>query len=686
MRAMLCWTLGGILGVSLWLPSRLAEAADPEVSLSLEPIRYAFVNGDRDKFSAHHWMKDNYVGGVKEFSFDYALADGTQLSAESHALIDQNDLGADVSLKKDSLGFFNLGYSEFRKYYDKTGGVYYPFTTLRSNDTFKDLALDIGHLSLESGLTLEGWPDLTFEYEREFKDGAKSRLSWVPTKEGTTTRNIGPSWQDLDEVVDSFGLKADHEIAGFTLKGEQRWEFVRTETFREEKFLATTGVAADTKIRRQDQAPQATLMTTTLGGERSFFADKIFTSMGYHFAHMDNREFETIVESNAAGTVTNFSNPKQIRNARADNDYDTHTWVGNFMINPWNWLSLGTKLKAEAIHRESDSSYPADASPNSTGGSTPNGAIDSLVASLNKNKAVRWGEGVSLRFFGIPRTALYTDLELEQSRVILAEDRKDLVTIPNVNEDFSRYTVTNVRRGTWTLGGHVAPGSFLDLTTQVRRRVNNNDYDDQRETVASGTALSAFVDMQNIHTDEFTTRATLRPSRWFRPSFRYQFRNDKYATRTEAQDTVKTGMLSNIYTFDVTAQPLRDLTTTASFSRQTAVTTTPAGSASSANVPGFRANVNTWLFSTDYSPRANVSITNALLYSRARNFNDFTASGMPFGTSFDRLDVTTGLKWALTEDTSVGTEYAFYSYLPNSLTEVGDYHAHVIWLELSKQF
>ena len=686
MRATLCWMFGGILGVSLWGLSRAAEAADPEVSISLEPIRHAFVSGDRDKFSAHHWMKDNYVGGVKEFSFNYALPDGTQFSTESHALIDQNDLGADVSLKKDSLGFFTLDYSEFRKYYDKTGGAYYPFTTLRSNDTFKDLALDIGKFGFETGLTIDGWPGLTLQYERKFKDGAKSRLTWTAVKEGTTTRNIGPSWQDIDEIVDTFAIKANHEIAGFSLKGEQRWEFVRTETLREEKLLATTGVASDTKIRRQDQAPEANLMTTQLEGERRFLNDKAFFASAYRFAHMENREFESIVESNAAGTVTNFSNPKQIRDARADNDYDTHAWVGNFMINPWNWLSVGTKLKAEAIHRESNSSYPADASPNSAGGSTPDGTIDSRVDSLNKNKAVRWGEGVSLRFFGIPRTALYTDLELEQSRVILAEDRKDLVTIPNVNEDFSRYTLTHVRRGTWTLGSHVAPWSFLDLTTQVRRRVNNNDYDDQRETVASGTALSAFVDMQNIHTDEFTTRATLRPCRWFRSSFRYQFRNDNYATRAEAQDTVKTGMLSNIYTFDVTAQPLQDLTTTASFSRQTAVTTTPAGSASSTNIPGFRANVNTWLFSADYSPRANVSVTHTLLYSRARNFNDFTASGMPFGTSFDQLDVTTGLKWALTEDTSVGTEYAFYSYLPHSLTEVGDYHAHVIWIELSKQF
>jgi len=662
------------------------HAEDPEISISLLPIRQVFVDGDEDKFRAHHWMKEGYVGGVKDFSAKQTFKDGTTFEADAHAVIDQNDLGADVSLKNEKLGFFDFDYTEFRKYYDNTGGTYYPFTTRRANDTSKDLALNIGKFGFETGLTLEDMPALTLEYEREFKDGAKSRLTWTPVKEGTTTRNIGPSWQDIDETVDTFALKADQDIAGFALKGEQRWEFTRTETFREEQYLATTGVAADTKIRRQDQAPQANLMTTMFEGERWFLNDRAFFASAYRLAHMKNREFETIVESNAAGVPTNFSNPKQIRDARADNDYDAHTWVGNFMVNPWSWLSVGTKLKAEVIHRESNSSYPADASPSSTGGSAPDGTIDSLVASLNKNKATRWGEGLSLRFAGIPRTALYAELELEQARVILAEDRKDLVTIPNVNEDFSRYTVTNVRRGTWTLGGRFDPWTFLDLTTQVRRRVNNNDYDDQRETVAAGTALSAFIDEQNIHTDEFTTRLTLKPCRWFRSSFRYQFRNDKYSTRAEAQDTEKAGFVSNIYTFDVTAQPLRQLSTTVSFSRQAAVTTTPAASASSTTIPAFHANVNTWLLSADYTPKPNVTITQTLLFSKAGNFNDFTGSGMPFGADFDRLDTTTGLVWLLTPDTSLKTEYALYSYLPSSLTEVGGYHAHVIWLEISQTF
>ena len=96
--------------------------------------------------------------------------------------------------------------------------------------------------------------------------------------------------------------------------------------------------------------------------------------------------------------------------------------------------------------------------------------------------------------------------------------------------------------------------------------------------------------------------------------------------------------------------------------------------------------MNTWLLGVNYTSNAAISLNSTLQWSRARNFNDFTANGMPFGASFNRVDVTTGLKWSLTEDASVGTDYAFYSYLPSSLSEIGGYHAHVIWFEVSQKF
>ncbi len=663
----------------------MAWAEESEVFVQATPARYIAVNGDAEKFRAHHWMKDGFMGGINQLSANHLFANGVTLQAQGHALVDQNDLGSSLSLTKEGLGFFKADYSEFRKYYDGTGGMYHYFTTLQANDTDKDLALNIGRVAVETGLTLSGWPGLSFLYERKFKNGAKSRLTWTGVKEGPTTRNIGPSWQEIDEVVDSFAIQASHSLAGFDLKGEQRWEFARTETLREERNRATTGVAADQKIRRQEQDPEANLRMTTLQAQRNFLEDRVLFSSAYRFSHMDNREFETIIESDVNGTPTNFSNPKQIRDARADNDYDAHTWVSSFMTLPWKWLSVGLRLKAEAIKRESNSSYPADASPNSTGGSTPNGVIDQNVVSLNENSAVRTGEGLTFRFTGIPRTALYTEFELEQARVLLHEDRKDLLG-PNAGETFNRFTVADVDRFHIAMGGQSAPCSHATLTSQVSFRRNNNDYDDQRETDSTGTtARSAFFDGQRTDTAEWSTRVTFKPALWLQPSIRYQLRDDKFATRVENEPIVKTGMLSHIVTADLAWQPAQDLMTTLSFSRQMAATYTP-GRYSATNIPTFNANVNTGLVSADYAFTPKWSWSGTLQYSWADNFNDFSEVGLPFGVRMEQLDLTAKLNWSVAPDTSVSVEYGFYHYLPDSNADTGDYDAHMIWLEASRKF
>jgi hypothetical protein len=692
MRAARC-TLGLLIALAAGpASSSTAEASDADVSVTILPMRQAMVDGDAAKFRAHHWMTDGWAGGLKDVTSHFTLPDGTVITADGHAILNENDFGAEFSVKKDTLGYLAFDYEEFRKYFGHAGGAYRRFQSLQYVDTDKDLALDIGNFGFQTGLTLEGWPELGFGYEREFKDGTKSRLTWTSVSELGESKKIGPSWQDIDEIVDVFEVNANHELAGFTLKGEQRWEFVRSENFRVEQQRTTNTSPQDGKIRTQDQAPEADVMTTTLEADRSFLNDKLHMTSGYHFAHINSREFETLIETNAAGIPMNFSNPEQKPNNRADNDYDSHTWVGSLLAGPWEGWSVGTKLKSEIIRREGYSTYNADTSPSSTTGSAPNGVLNRTEVSLNDSKAVRWGEAATLRFTGIPRTALYTELELEQSRVLMREDRTsidgpDTGIGTSANEIFNRETVADVRRGTVTMGGRVAPVNALDLTAHVRRRISDNDYDDQRESTASGTALSAFLDSQNVHTDEFATRATYRPCGWFRTSARYQFRDDDYYTRFEAQDTVEAELLSHIYTVDVTLQPHRTVATTASFSRQNLVTTTPARlSGTASNIPAFHADVNSLMLSADYQPVPRLTWTNSVLHSWADNFNDFAETGLPFGLTFDRTDFSTGVTLAVTDQTSVGATYALYTYTPDDNAEFGDYTAHVLWLEGTVKF
>ena len=127
--------------------------------------------------------------------------------------------------------------------------------------------------------------------------------------------------------------------------------------------------------------------------------------------------------------------------------------------------------------------------------------------------------------------------------------------------------------------------------------------------------------------------------------------------------------------------------TTVSFSQQSASTWTPARLANNVfNIPAFKANVHTWLFSTEYTPTPSLVLTNTLQYTGARNFNDYAALGIPYGADFDQVNLTTGLQWTFKEHTKIEAAYGFYAYQPNRNAEFGGYEAHLISLELSKKY
>ena len=96
--------------------------------------------------------------------------------------------------------------------------------------------------------------------------------------------------------------------------------------------------------------------------------------------------------------------------------------------------------------------------------------------------------------------------------------------------------------------------------------------------------------------------------------------------------------------------------------------------------------MHTWLVSTEYTPTASLVLTGMLQYTCARNFNDTSLSGIPYGADFDQVNLTAGAQWTLGEQTTLGVDYGFYHYKPNSSAEFDGYDAHLISLEVTKKF
>lgn len=649
-------------------------------SITIIPGQYSWVKGDVEKFRALNWTTDGYLGGFKDLLLNEKTDNGLELNFNGYLLQEESDYGGDLSLNKEDLGALDINYGMFRKYYDGSGGYYSQFSTLAQSELNNDLHVDMGSFEIFLTPSLENLHDITFSYKRHSKDGTKSRLTWAAVKEGTTTRNIAPVWQDISENTDTFSLEGKTTIAGFNVTGKQIFESYDLSSLRVEKNLSTTSTAADKKIRRHFQDPTADSMASFLKGDKWFKDDSIYFATVYGFQKMDNDELENIIETDENGNPKNFSSSKTRVNALAQNEYLSHTVTNHFMSNLTPNLKFTAKLKTDYITRDGESIYPYDASPsNATTGSTPDGVIEAIDYSEVDNSILRWGQNIGLRYNGISRLALYGEVETSETKNNIYERQENISRVLQWERD----TVAKGTRAVWTLGSNYHPFTNFSVTTQLRRKFENNNYEDKVDTV--GAINSAFLDAMKILGNEYSNRFNWKISSALQTSFRYQYVNNFYISRVQALNAdEKSRMNSHVFTYDVNFQPLDKLFLNLGFSQQLAQTRTPAAGASAVALPWFNADVSTVLSSASYAANEDLSYTGTFSYSWSDNFNDFSSTGLPLGISNTYYNLDLSSKYApKNQSYSIEPHYAYYNYQSDDNSDLSNYSAHVAWLDFN---
>jgi hypothetical protein len=214
-----------------WIDQGVAwEATEPEskAALTLSPTAgWTTVSGDNKKFRELNWQREGWNGGGEFEVTDRPTAD-SKVTLVGHVL--QNDYKLTLSEEKNDLGFTRFGWSQYRKYFDDSGG-YYPSFTPPIFDLNRDLYLDTGRAWADFGLTLPQWPRMVLGYEYQYRDGSKSTTQWGPVSNGSQTRNIYPAYKDIAEHVHILKFDLDYEL------GEARL----TDSFRGEWYDLSTG-------------------------------------------------------------------------------------------------------------------------------------------------------------------------------------------------------------------------------------------------------------------------------------------------------------------------------------------------------------------------------------------------------------------------------------------------------------
>jgi len=648
---------------------------DKDFSITIMPARQVTVKGDVEKFKSHQWMSDNFSGGIRNLSFDKEYENDTLLSFEGHSIPNENDNGAEISLKNEDFGSLDFHYNIFRKYFDNSGGFYHPFSTLETNDLSRELELDIEHMSFAISPTIGGINGVTLLFERHRKDGEKSRLNWAGAKEGSTTVEITPTWQDIDEEVNIVALQGEMTVAGFDLSAEQRYEKMDINNVRYERYLSTNSTASEKKQRFQDQRPDSQVWTTTLEGKKWFDDDKAFAGLAYRYNTIDNNELESIVEADEFGNPTNYSHAKTVTNATADNQVNEHTVVGHFMKQVSPTFKISAKMKNQYMERDSESNYFKDTSP-----TAPDGVIDSIDYSTSRNRLLQFGQNLAFQYTGIKQASIYGDIAVNTMRNNIEEDQHNISRV----FQWERVSKAKTQELAYTLGGRFVPSRYFNVTAQLRHSAEDNDYDDKADT--SGAINSAFVDSLKTIGNEMTTKLTWKPLSWLHNSFRYQLDNKKYSTRVQDLDGSAEGRyISHTFTYDMFVQPHDDVLLNISYNIQDAKTSTPATSfGTAASTPGFNSDVQSVLLSGSYTPSQEFSFMGAFGYTLSDNFDDYTANALPLGVSNNYTTMELGMNWAPNDkDWSVEPHYAYYDYNTTAVSEFGNYVAQVAWVDFN---
>jgi len=655
-------------------------AGDLPDTFVMMPIRTIAVKGDAAKFRALNWMNDGNTGGIKEMTVERNLGKGTSVSFEGHAIPGDNDLGADLTLTKDN-GYMKLEYGNFRKWYDNVGGSYPPYSTLKVNSLDNsDLHLDLGHFLMELGSGPSDDPTLSLTYERDTKTGIKSRLSWATVSDTVgstvTSKKIAPSWESMDEATDTLTLRGKAEAMGFALKGQGSYEFFDGRTFREYKALFSSAGTTQ-NITRQDSQPQTKVLSSIVRAERWSLNDHNYISLAYRFGHTKSSE----IFNSRSYTYANVPTGTTVnKDAYGRTFEDTHTWTGQLMSNLTDDLNFTVKAKAEVISRRSSGD---DMTASSVTATTITWNPNTLNANTVEDKIIRTGETVALRYNGIPKTSLYTEIDLGQERNWLSENRAQITTPVNREE------IANNPSYVETVGVRVVPTRWVNMTTNYKHTAQDQKFNTLYKSSAIALDRNSFYNKMQIDVNEIASRATWKPFKWLENSLRYKTAEKKYHTQAVGQDWEKSQGSERNYVYDITLIPTDALMFNLSYSRQDLKTSTP-GSAfpdigtTSVGIPVFTANVYSWMFSTGYAPLDNFSIFNTVEFSRAKNANYSyaTASSFRYGVDDEWWDMTYGLRWVPKKDITVEPHYAYYSFRANQSVETGNYSAHAMWLDV----
>jgi len=637
------------------------------------------TSGNKAEFQQRHQTSNGAFGGIEDFHYQADVAKGTTMTADGHAIFDNEDYKLSLGLTKEKLGYARFSYNQYRTWYNGDGGFFPPTGTYYP---LSDDALELNHgdLLFEAGLRLDNVPKVTFKYEHTFREGSQGSTSWGYAQPAPgVTRGLSPSFYDINEHSDIFQLDVTHQI-----KATEAGIGVRYETGKLDDALLTDqfpGQPTEQKITDRQGTSYDSFDTHAF--TETWIKKNLMLSSGFAYSDLDN-DFNG---SHIYGTDFGVS---YVPNPLADFGYynlqggsHLHEYVMdlNLFYKPIEPLSIVPSIRVQKEDTDASSS-----------GIETLGNFATTPFDANGNQSVLdVRTRLDVTYKGITNWVLYargdwTDGEGSLNALGGLGPVNGIGTLPITQETddhrfFQKYSV----------GARWYPARGVALDAGGYYKVNQYNYDNNVDsTLNSGPdRYPGYLVMQNFETYDGNLRLSLRPLKNVTLTSRYEY---QYSTINTTPDAISglsgvesSTMTSHIIAQDVSWTPWSRLYLQAGVNYVLSQTKTPASDVTQAILA---AQNNYWTvnFSSGLVLDQKTDLKLGFFYYRADDYTDNATAGVPYGAGAEEYGATATLVRRITEHLRLSLKYGFSNYRDALYGGNQDFRAHLVYSSLQYRF
>ncbi len=638
------------------------------LAFSLSPIFGGTkVVGDHAKYREQYWQKDGINGGVEQFELTRQTNPDTRWLLTGHALVDDYLVG--LSVDRTDLGFIHSGWSQYRKYYDDTGG-YYPALVQPAPTLGEDLHLDIGKAWIDLGLTLPDWPRLVLGYEYDYRQGNEASTEWGTVGTGPA-RNIAPASQSVGEGVHILKFDLNDEVKGVAIEDRFRGEFYHLAT-------GMTNTASGLITQNFNEDASYFQGANTLRLERKF-TGWFFGSAGYLYSKMNadsafRMDVPDLLQVTALPQVTL--------------ERESHVGNINGLLGPFDGLVVSTGVQAEWTrqHGIGNGNFDQQAPPG------PDTLTPFSVASDYDETSLQ--ETLSLHYSKIPFTGLFADGHFEQENIGQYDQFSASQDILN-KAVFEQHTAFSSQLRDIRTGFDTSPWRTVFFSAQYRHEEEDSQYDSDPLIQPQPTAYPTFIHERDLVTDEVEAKLVLHPWSRLKATLTYQYHATGYGVDTEPYIQFGNiispggGLLAgeehaHVVSLGATVNATARLFLSTTVSYQISTVETEAND-SPAVVP-YQGNVYTVLADGTWVLNQNTDLYVGYLFSEADYGQDNFAAGLPLGVQYQRHSAQ--FRWVrrLGKNLSTQLQYRFDYFDEPSSGGAVNYRANSIFGLLTYRF